>query len=425
MAQEYAKASVALLTSRHKKNNDDQSPVVIRVYDPASQVKKDYRTGEFASSKDQVSANVAVHLKRFVDEIYRMKVLGQTFSFEDLEKNLFGGKNSISYLFAFLEDQKTTETVPAGKKEIDYLLDMLRHTNVGDVLLSKIDYNWVSRFDNMMKHTRQRPKTKSKKFKPTKEYPFLKENTRKKLLRALRKWYNVAVLKNLAPKDVKPFIGISTKSVVSEEVKRYLTVEELKLLVNGKFTPYKAHRNVCRWEEAKDLWLLSYHWSGLNLKDILDIRWSQIQGNTILRSRTKTSSALTLRINKHVQTILSKYKGKNKDYIFDHLKIQGDLEAQDKNHSKILGWVGDNIRRIAKESGIANSKQINFYSARHTFAVHYMTLVPGASIFQLMIYMGHKDEDSTKNYLQSLIGNSEVKILDFLDRAIETPDVPI
>ena len=308
----------------------------------------------------------------------------------------------------------------ANKAALRDLLAMLKGLKIKEPHLFEVNYNWVKNFHDRMKTKRKSPRTKDGMPIPGKVYPFISKNTVSFHMRTLRTHYNEAVRRGLAPKTPQgegPFVGIDTQSTPSAEVKRFLNDEEFRIFATINYKPqrFDGHKEKKTWEEARALWLFSYYSFGLNLKDILEVRWDQINGDTFLLKRIKTGEPLTIKISKPLQAILEKYRDAKQHYVFQHLRIEGTEEEKERNHNNILNWLGKNVKRICTQSGIINPNQVNFYSARHTFAVHYMTKVPNASLFKLMQYMGHKSETSTKNYLQSLIGNSEVKHEKFLD----------
>jgi integrase len=400
MEKELATVEVCTLNTVSKADAEGRSPVVLRIYCVATRKVKDYRSGTyiFVSNEELAlaKAKLGPQIKRAEDIINRMRLNNQVFSFEAFDRQFKSRGGTIS-VKQYLEDAAKQQSKPANRKAIEDLVSVMdRLIKKPDLQFGEITRTFLQRFSMLMNNSKS-----------------MGENTVAFHHRTLRKHFNEAVEAGLAPRlPESPWIGINTQSVPSKEVKRFLLDEEFAVFKAHQYKPRRSIANNA--VDSRNLWLVSYYMFGLNMKDILDIKWSDIQGDTIIRGRTKTGEPLTVRVGKNLREILDQYT-KNEEYIFGHLRVKGTADNLERNHDKILGWVGDHIKALCKQAGIKNSGQVTFYSARHTFAVHYMKKEPGASTFKLMLYLGQASEQSTRNYLQSLIGNEEVKAVSFLD----------
>jgi integrase len=120
-----------------------------------------------------------------------------------------------------------------------------------------------------------------------------------------------------------------------------------------------------------------------------------------------------------MKAIMDRYKV-DSDLVFAHFMPDiEDQEQYEKEHAKILGWIGNNLKNIAGQAGIPNHDEIVFYSARHTFAAHYILYEKNPSMFRLMECLGHSSEKSTHSYLARLMGTKNVKPLDFYNEMFE------
>jgi len=402
-----ARAEVSMLTGKSRQDGEGRCPVTIRVYDPASKKDRHYRTGTscFPEEFDNVAPLLESTAARANDIVDKIRLNSQVFSFDSFERNFLDKANSGSSIKSYLQDCSLNEPKESIKTTINDLISILTRTGMINFNLGEVDYAWVTRFRNKMRSLKRLSGINKGKTSLT-------ENSVRLHLRTFRKYLYQAQREGHAPIDTKPFEGIDTQSVPSDKVKRYLMEEELDKLWNHTYRP---HNTSSRWKESKDLFMFSYLACGLNLKDILDLKWSSIHNGSFVLRRKKTTSHLTLKIGQMLKSILDQ-QDKKTEYIFEYLRVKGDAKVQEDNHNLILGWIGSNIKYVCKQAGIKDYNQIVFYSARHTFAVHYMdrNKNPNASIFELMQYLGHNKEESTHNYLRSLIGNTEVKDIGFL-----------
>lgn len=367
--------------------------VKLYVYDPMSKIAKRYSLNISSSEEkfdtDSVRAEHLVNEAKDVCTLMRLN--GAYFDFAKFEHQFFN-KNKSTSIKGFAADY--IETVQSEKTRIAFR-DMLKSIETYGANVSSfgsITPMWIHKYVAANLEVGN------------------KEETAKIHLRQLRSLYNKAKAEGLAPNE-NPFKGRSLQSRTAK--KRYLTRDELTKFIEHK---YISHQKSCRWRESRDLFLFSFWAHGINLKDIWKLKYSNIIKGTkgeldywwIKRTKNmnkETQQSIAIWIYPEMREIMERYKTNN-DLVF--YKILGDPKQtnalKEKHHSGILGWIVDNLANIAKHAGITNPNEVVFYSARHTFAVHYLKHSTNPSIFKLMAYLGHASETSTKSYIARLMG---------------------
>ena len=151
-------------------------------------------------------------------------------------------------------------------------------------------------------------------------------------------------------------------------------------------------------------WKALLYGNGMDLTDLLHLRWSDMKGNMItfqrrkMIKRTKRDIKIFIRpeLNQCITDIM-KFKGGGKDYILMDLD---DIEPNSYEEKKRITQTGRNInnalQRICRLMDIKT--KITVHSARHLFATK--TLQSGAPIEYVSFAMGHSDIRTTVNYMQ-------------------------
>ena len=174
---------------------------------------------------------------------------------------------------------------------------------------------------------------------------------------------------------VNPTKEFDFASKVRQEPSRreYLTIEELKILINTD----------CRHEIIKRAFLFSCL-CGLRVSDIRKLKWSDLQHSgervRIEIKMQKTKEPLYLPISDEaLKWLPERGDAKDSDFIFP------------LTHE---GTVNDTLQHWAKVAGI--TKHISFHVARHTHATMMLTL--GADLYTVSKLLGHKNIATTQIY---------------------------
>src|SRR5690606_22027585 len=100
-------------------------------------------------------------------------------------------------------------------------------------------------------------------------------------LRALRTIFNRAIEAKTIEKDLYPF-GVKRYEIPSSSnVKKAFDSSQLGAL-------FKAVPKTPEQEKAKDFWFFSFVCNGMNIKDILHLKWKDIHDAQIVFIREKT-----------------------------------------------------------------------------------------------------------------------------------------
>jgi integrase/recombinase XerD len=217
-------------------------------------------------------------------------------------------------------------------------------------------------------------------------------------LRPLRHLYKKAQSRNEAPKN-NPF-GIDEGQFsipTSEKHKRPLERSEIELL--AAYKSVNPERVMYR-----DFFLLSYLLCGLNFADLLTIKWSQIDGNTLFVRRQKTKrntkkvTLIELFISDQAQKIIDRYAKTGQTYIFDVINESDTTAEIHKKKQNFIRNCNAALKKIAQQLGI--NPKISTVYARHSAASH--GVEAGATVADISAALGHTDIKTTSNYISSL-----------------------
>lgn len=183
-----------------------------------------------------------------------------------------------------------------------------------------------------------------------------------------------------------------------------LQLDELKKLFEYKPSPGSLS------ERVLDFWKLQYLCNGINLTDLISLRYSNVKSDFLVFERHKTARTsnnpqnIKIPITPEIKAILNKYsneKKSDKTYIFPFLKDTMSPEKKDKLLMNLSSEITHKMKRIALQAGIdqQTSDKICSYASRHSFATTLMK--KGASVAYISKQLGHSSIETTANYLAS------------------------
>jgi integrase/recombinase XerD len=164
-------------------------------------------------------------------------------------------------------------------------------------------------------------------------------------------------------------------------------------------------------EKWRDLWVFSFYCNGININDMLRLKYKDIEGDYIFWGRQKvkdtsddpdiTKAYINIEMRRIIKLWGNPYQKGN--YIFPYL--QQGLTPTDER--KIIQNITHNVNKKMKRIGRAlGYGDITTYWARHSFAD--ISRRNGASTYEIMIMLSQKKETTTKIYLGD-ISTAEVK----------------
>lgn len=124
----------------------------------------------------------------------------------------------------------------------------------------------------------------------------------------------------------------------------------------------KGYKSTCRYNLAKDCFILSFCLMGINSADLYNA--TEIRGNTISYNRTKTKARrldgakMMVDIPKIVQPLIDKYKDSTGKRLFNFYQYYGDEKTFNKAINSGLKEIGS----------ILEVDDLEYYAARHSWA---------------------------------------------------------
>ena len=124
----------------------------------------------------------------------------------------------------------------------------------------------------------------------------------------------------------------------------------------------KGYKPTCRYNLAKDCFILSFCLIGINSADLYNA--TKMRGNTIIYNRTKTKARrldgakMMVDIPKIVQPLIDKYKDSTGKRLFNFYQYYGDEKTFNKAINSGLKEVGS----------ILEVDDLEYYAARHSWA---------------------------------------------------------
>ena len=145
--------------------------------------------------------------------------------------------------------------------------------------------------------------------------------------------------------------------------KRAISVDIIKKLWKLPYKDMKkGYKSTCRYNLAKDCFILSFCLMGINSADLYNA--TEMRGNTIIYNRTKTKASrldgakMMVDIPKIVQPLIDKYKDSTGKRLFNFYQYYGDEKTFNKAINSGLKEIGS----------ILEVDDLEYYAARHSWA---------------------------------------------------------
>lgn len=314
-----------------------------------------------------------------------------------LELPRFVGENLREYAEKYIDELKNNGQ-DSYARNMGYTLKYLTECFGEDVAMSSINANAIKMWEKWLSKMGYSPTT---------------INIRMSHLKAL---LNAAVTEGVVEYKIFPFRGykMPTKSV--REI--WISKDELDKLRNAEFSGVSARRHTV----ARDLFMLSFYFAGINLTDLMDAR---LDGDTINFVRKKTAAKKTgekevsLTIQPEARTIIDKYITKDGKLDFGYNYSQ---------YEQFRSFVTKGLNKIGEDLGF--DKRLMFYSARKTFVQFGQQL--GIPLYVLEYAIGQSIKDSNSrpifDYMKVMRFQADLAIRKIIDFSLDdTPeaDMPI
>lgn len=141
----------------------------------------------------------------------------------------------------------------------------------------------------------------------------------------------------------------------------------------------------------------------MNFKDIANLRYQDIIGDTIQFRRAKTvktntsQAPVVVYLNDYTRKVIDDYGNTNKspkNYIFSLVDHTASSEAMHTQLKNFIRFINQHFSKFAKEHGV--DEQVSTYWARHSFATN--AIRSGASMEFVSEALSHSNLNTTKKY---------------------------
>ena len=206
----------------------------------------------------------------------------------------------------------------------------------------------------------------------------------KKLFNEAKKRYNKKD-KNLILIPNSPFIELEIPKQEATR-KRAISADIIKKVWKLPYKDMKkGYKATCRYNLAKDCFILSFCLMGMNSADLYNA--TEMKGNTITYNRTKTKdrrldkAQMKVDIPKLAQSLIEKYKDKTGKRLFNFYQYYVD----EKGFNKAINYGLKEIGRLLEID------DLEYYAARHSWATIALNKV-GIDKYTVHAALNHVDE---------------------------------
>ncbi len=220
-------------------------------------------------------------------------------------------------------------------------------------------------------------------------------------LRPLRKLYNDYLRNNDLTRKNYPFGKGLYQIPKGRNIKKALSFDDIK-----KIFEYEPEQ-MTNEHFAKDIFIFSYLSSGMNISDILRLRFKNINNNKVeyIREKTKNTTKtdltpITATLTKQSIEIIERWQNEDQspeNFIFPHLNTATNETEKRRLTQQTTKTINKYLKRIASKLDLKIN--LTTYVARHSYAT--VLKRKGVSTEYISESLGHSDLKTTKNYLDS------------------------
>lgn len=218
-------------------------------------------------------------------------------------------------------------------------------------------------------------------------------------LRCLRALFNEAIETGTILKESYPFGKRKYQIPASQNIKKALTISDIQKI---QFYQPETESEA----KARDLWMFSYLCNGMNLKDIAQLRFKNIDEKagivTFHRAKTENTSRKLKPVKAVLldpaKAIIERWGNSDKrpeSFVFPILTNDMNAERQMASKNLQVKLINKYMKRIGRKLGI--DMPLTTYVARHSFAT--ILKRSGAPTEFISESLGHKDLRTTETYL--------------------------
>lgn len=382
---------VSVLLDTRTANKEGTYPVKIKVYFQGK--PKYYSTGICMSTKDELEEVLESKSKKNIEiqdiigkELSRILknvdilVERGTFSFSNLNnmlgKNIGGTLNEmISAKIKELDNEEKFGSSTFYKGTLSLLKRYMKH----DILINEVTVEWLNGLEKFILKTAS-------------------QTTVAMNMRNIRTIMNIAKQTGVIRESDYPFGRGKYQIKEGSGKKKALNKKQLKAIAeysDGSMTT----------EFYRDLWLFIYFCNGLNVADLISLKFSDIQNGEIsfirkkTKDRTRDVKRIYAAITPEMYSIINKWGNdpKKSVYIFPFLKPSDSAWEHEKKKKNLTKLINKRMKMIGEK---LNFGKITTYVARHTYAT--VLRNEGVPISIISPMLGHSSVTTTEIYLADL-----------------------
>lgn len=414
--KETTKVSLYLDTRRKKDNGT--YPIRIRVYDTSTRKPKLYTTDFDLTEKDFnriFFPEIGQRLKKEEKEIqsdliaieseYKEKAESlNIFNFETFEKlfeikrgdliNVFWHYDSLIKEMKASDRFGTALTYESSMKSLKSFLTDKKGKEPKILHFQDITVKFLESYEAWMTQTKEKSLT-----------------TVGIYLRGLRVIFNTAMDSKIIDKEIYPF-GIRKYEIpASSNTKKAFDSDQLEKL-------FQAVPKIEEQQKAKDFWFFSFVCNGMNIGDIVYLKWKNINDGQIefvreKTKRTKKAKQKTIQVplTDFAKSFIEKYANEDREknsYVFPIINDNMSEEEKDRKKRSFTRFINQHLKNLAKDNGL--NEDVSTYWARHSFAT--MAIRKKASLEFVGEALGHSDLKTTRNYFAGFEDKTKKDILE-------------
>jgi len=412
--------NITLYLDTRREKSDNKYPVKLRAY--FNSATKHYKTGIDVTENEFFNAYQSKKPRKEFKDL-RIKLYGvlndadeiaskiEPFSFEKFERKMKRGKGDENNVFYYYkqyigqlrneERAGTLSNYDISLKSLKKFINKDRDENNQIETLSFFDVtpDFLNRYEKWMLSKGRSLTTVGVNLRP------------------LRAIFNMAMQDGNFTIESYPFGKRKYQIPAGRKVKKVLNKVDLKTLYTFKVP--KDSPQV----KARDLWFFSYQCNGMNVRDIAELKYKDIQGDKIVFTRNKTkntnrtnSKPIIVPITDLVKRTIKKYgnpKLTGETYVFPVFTEGMNQFDKLKKIQNFAKFINQHIQNLAKVAGLPDD--ITTYWARHSFTTN--AIQSGASLEFIQESLGHQDMKTTMNYWggfeESVKRDISEKLMDF------------
>lgn len=409
---------VSIYFDARRKKDNGLYPVRIRVYDTSLRKAKLYTTDFDLTEKDfnrifhleigqrlnrqerEIKDNLESLRNLYYDKIQSLRA----FTFEALENALSikTGELTDSFyhfktLIQELREQKRLGTASSYElcmKSLKKYLTAKRGKEPKSLLFQEITVKFLNEYEVWMTEVKKRS-----------------YSTVGIYLRGLRVIFNRAIDQNVIDKEYYPF-GVKKYVIpASNNTKKAFDNDQLKRLFGA--VPKNEQQ-----QKAKDFWFFSFVCNGMNVKDILYLKWKYIDEDQIIfirekskRTKKANNKPIQVPLTDFTRAFIKKYGNSEKDkndFVFPILTNQMTEEERFNVKNNFIRFINQHLKKLAEDNGLTGD--VSTYWARHSFTT--TAVRKSASMEYVSEAMGHSDLKTTLKYFAGFEDKTKKEMLD-------------